>query len=79
MQKDVVGHITLMKRNVTWPYFGMALLTTLTLICCGCQDFRSGERSSEEVDQLNAAKMAESHYWPAYKPDRSLEDPLWTP
>ena len=54
--------------------FGITMLTF-----AGCAGLRSGELSDEELEQRNEAKQRESHYWPAFKPDRSLQDPLWTP
>ncbi len=56
-----------------------ALSLALLFLNTGCQSFRWGERSSQDLDDLNQTKIAESHYWPALKPDRTLQDPAWTP
>jgi len=55
------------------------LAVTALLLCSGCQSFRWGERTSQDYEELNRTKQAESHYWPALKPDRSMLDPAWTP
>jgi len=47
------------------------------LYCAGCQSFRWGERSGRDLEEVIKEKEAESRYW--MKPDRSLQDPLWTP
>jgi hypothetical protein len=55
------------------------VLFAMLLLCAGCQSIRWGEHSTEDLKDLAATKGAESHCWPAFKPDRNLQDPLWTP
>lgn len=68
-----------MKREIFHWKISIALSLVVVLLGTGCQSFRWGTRSSEELDDMNKTKAAESHYWPALKPERSMQDPAWTP
>ena len=46
-------------------------------LLAGCGTFRWGER--DNLDDITSTKAQESHAWPGFKPDRDLQDPLWTP
>jgi len=49
----------------------------LLILLTGCGTFRWGHR--DDLDDVTSTKERESHYWPAFKPDRDLNDPVWTP
>ena len=53
-------------------FLGVVLVSALLSTLSGCGTF-SG-MSSEERDQANRDLAKESNYWPAFKPERSLQD-----
>jgi hypothetical protein len=58
-------------------HVGFILLVASLLSVVGCSEFRWGKR--DNLDDVNSTKARESHYWRGFKPDRDLQDPLWTP
>jgi len=62
------------------PYrslISLGLFGAVLVLLVGCGTFRWGQR--EDLGDVTSTKERESHYWPAFKPDRDLQDPLWTP
>ena len=59
------------------PIITLALFGAILVLLVGCGTFRWGQR--DELGEVASTKERESHYWPAFKPDRDLQDPLWTP
>jgi len=63
----------------------------MLLIAAGCRSSRYRARSNPEleetrvvkerqyVEQANEIKERERHYLYRFKPERNLQDPLWTP
>lgn len=68
-----------MKPNALNHDLQLALVCIPIFLCAGCQSFRWGERSIQDLEELTATKETESRYWPEFKPERSLQDPAWTP
>ena len=57
----------------------LMLAVIAEVVGAGCQGLLPRERSLEELEDITQTKQAESRYWPTFKPDRDLRDPLWTP
>jgi hypothetical protein len=55
----------------------LGAFSVLLILLTGCGTFRWGPR--DDPDDLISTKERESHDWPAFKPDRDLQDPVWTP
>ena len=55
----------------------VGLFVAILGLVVGCGTFRWGQR--DDLSEVANTKERESHYWHGLKPDRDLQDPLWTP